>query len=417
MSLRSLRNTLLAAATAGGLALAVQPAVGQAPPGFSPLDKGNPAQSKQDTNITPHPTPRGAAAVDKLPLDKIKLPAGFKAELYSSGHPGARTMVMGNKGTLFMGTRIIGRVYAITNKDGKREAKVLLQGLTQPNGLAFKDGSLYVFAINKVFRYDNIEDKLDNPGNPVELTEAYNLPDTVHHNWKYVDFGPDGKMYVQVGANCNICELNPGIHAQIRRYNADGTGMEIIACGVRNTVGFDWHPVTKELWFTDNGRDWAGDAGPQDELNVIAKGNEGANFGFPYCHANGVADPDVKRPNPCAGVTMPAALLGPHAGALGIKFYTGSMFPKNYQNVAFVVRRGSWNRSQKFGYDVAVARISGGKAKIEPFMTGLLDDKGNAFHGRPTYALPLQDGSLLVSDEQNGAVYRITYGAPKTASR
>jgi glucose/arabinose dehydrogenase len=415
--LRSLRNTLLAAATAGGLALAVQPAVGQAPPGFSPLDKGNPAQSKQDTNLKPHPTPPVAAAVDKLPLDKIKLPAGFKAELYSSGHPGARTMVMGNKGTLFMGTRIIGRVYAITNKDGKREAKVLLQGLTQPNGLAFKDGSLYVFAINKVFRYDNIEDKLDNPGNPVELTEAYNLPDTVHHNWKYVDFGPDGKMYVQVGANCNICELNPGIHAQIRRYNADGTGMEIIARGVRNTVGFDWHPVTKELWFTDNGRDWAGDAGPQDELNVIAKGNEGANFGFPYCHANGVADPDVKRPNPCAGVTMPAALLGPHAGALGIKFYTGSMFPKNYQNVAFVVRRGSWNRSQKFGYDVAVARISGGKAKIEPFMTGLLDDKGNAFHGRPTYALPLQDGSLLVSDEQNGAVYRITYGAPKTASR
>jgi glucose/arabinose dehydrogenase len=417
MSLHNLRNSLVAAAAIGGLVLAVQPAVGQSPPGFSPLDKSSPAQSKQDTNLKPHPTPPVAAAVDKLPLDKIKLPAGFKAELYSSGHPGARTMVMGNKGTLFMGTRVIGRVYAITNKDGKREAKVLIQGLTQPNGLAFKDGALYVFAINKVFRYDNIEDKLDNPGTPVELTATYNLPDTVHHNWKYVDFGPDGKMYVQVGANCNICELNPGIHAQIRRYNADGTGMEIIARGVRNTVGFDWHPVTKELWFTDNGRDWAGDAGPQDELNVIAKGNEGANFGFPYCHANGVADPDVKRPNPCAGVTMPAALLGPHAGALGIKFYTGSMFPKSYQNVAFVVRRGSWNRAQKFGYDVAVARISGGKAKIEPFLTGLLDEKGNAFHGRPTYVLPLQDGSLLVSDEQNGAVYRITYGAPKTASR
>ena len=417
MSLHNLRNSLVAAAAIGGLVLAIGPAVGQAPPGFSPMDKGNPAQSKQDTNLKPHPTPPVAAAVDKLPLDKIKLPAGFKAELYSSGHPGARTMVMGNKGTLFMGSRIIGRVYAITNKDGKREAKVLFQGLTQPNGLAFKDGSLYVFAINKVFRYDNIEDKLDNPGEPVDLTEKFGLPDTVHHNWKYVDFGPDGKMYVQVGANCNICELNPGIHAQMRRYNADGTGMEIIARGVRNTVGFDWHPVTKELWFTDNGRDWAGDAGPQDELNVIAKGNEGANFGFPYCHANGVADPVVKRPNPCAGVTLPAALLGPHAGALGIKFYTGSMFPKSYQNVAFVVRRGSWNRSQKFGYDVAVARISGGKAKIEPFLTGLLDEKGNAFHGRPTYALPLQDGSLLVSDEQNGAVYRITYGAPKTASR
>jgi glucose/arabinose dehydrogenase len=417
MSLHHLRNSLVAAVAISGLVLAVQPAVGQSPPGFSPLDKSNPAQSKQDSNLKPHPTPPVAASVDKLPLDKIKLPAGFKAELYSSGHPGARTMVMGNKGTLFMGTRVIGRVYAITNKDGKREAKALFQGLTQPNGLAFKDGSLYVFAINKVLRYDNIEDKLDNPGDPVDLTANFNLPDTVHHNWKYADFGPDGKMYVQVGSNCNICEINPGIHGQIRRYNADGTGMEIVARGVRNTVGFDWHPVTKELWFTDNGRDWAGDAGPDDELNRIAKDNEGANFGFPYCHANGIADPDVKRPNPCAGVTLPAALLGPHAGALGIKFYTGSMFPKSYQNVAFVVRRGSWNRTQKFGYDVAVARISGAKAKIEPFLTGLLDEKANTFHGRPTYVLPLQDGSLLVSDEQNGAVYRISYGNPKTANR
>ena len=170
----------------------------------------------------------------------------------------------------------------------------IIQGLTQPNGLAFKDGSLYVFAINKVYRYDKIEDNLDKLPEPVELTKAYDLPDTVHHNWKYVAFGPDGKMYVQVGANCNVCEINPGTHGQIRRYNADGTGMEIVARGVRNTVGFDWHPVTKELWFTDNGRDWAGNAGPEDELNRIAKGNEGADFGFPYCHANGIADPDVK---------------------------------------------------------------------------------------------------------------------------
>ena len=306
-------------------------AVAQAPPGFSPLDKSNPAASRQDSNLKPHPTPPTPAAADKLPVDKIKLPAGFKAEAWSSGHPGARTMVQGDKGTVFMGTRIIGRVYAITEKDGKREAKVLLQGLTQPNGLAFKDGALYVFAINRVLRYDNIEDKLDSPGNPVELTDKFNLPDTVHHNWKYAAFGPDGKLYVQVGANCNICELNPGIHAQIRRYNADGSDMEIVARGVRNTVGFDWHPVTGELWFTDNGRDWAGDAGPEDELNRIAKGQEGANYGFPYCHANGVPDPDIKRPDPCAGVVLPAALLGPHAGALGIKFYTGSMFPAGVQ--------------------------------------------------------------------------------------
>jgi glucose/arabinose dehydrogenase len=258
-----------------------------------------------------------------------------------------------------------------------------------------------------------IEDNLDKLPEPVELTQAYGLPDTVHHNWKYVAFGPDGKMYVQVGANCNICEINPGTHAQIRRYNADGTGMEIMARGVRNTVGFDWHPVTKELWFTDNGRDWAGDAGPDDELNRIQKGMEGANYGFPYCHANGIPDPDLKRPNPCAGVTMPAALLGPHAAGLGIKFYTGTMFPKSYQNVAFIARRGSWNRSQKYGFDVVAAKIAGGKAKITPFMTGLLDDKANTFHGRPTYVLPIKDGSLLVSDEQNGAVYRISYGNAK----
>ena len=410
------RKSFLFASALGGLALVAAPTFGQAPPGFSPLDKSNPANSKQDTGLKPHPTPPIAAAVDKLPVDKIKLPAGFKAEVWSSGHPGARTMVEGNKGTIFMGTRLIGRVYAITNKDGKREVKTLLQGLTQPNGLAFKDGALYVLAVNKVFRFDNIEDNLDKPGTGVELTDKFNLPDTIHHNWKYADFGPDGKLYIQVGANCNICEINNGVHGQIRRYNPDGSGMEIVARGVRNTVGFDWHPVTKELWFTDNGRDWAGNAGPEDELNVIGKGKEGAFYGFPYCHANGVPDPDVKIPNPCAGVTLPAALTGPHAGGLGLRFYTGNMFPKGYQNVAFIARRGSWNREQKFGYDVAVARISGNKAKIEPFLTGLLDEKANTFHGRPTYVHQMKDGSLLVSDEQNGATYRITYQA-KSASR
>jgi glucose/arabinose dehydrogenase len=414
MTTCSIRRSLLLAGTFAGLfALS---AAAQTPPGFSPLDKSNPANSKQDTNLKPHPTPPIAAAYDKLPVDKIKLPAGFKAEVWSSGHPGARTMVLGDKGTLFMGTRLIGRVYAITNKDGKREAKVLLQGLTQPNGLAFKDGALYVFAINKVFRYDNIEDKLDNPGQPVELTEKYNLPDTIHHNWKYAAFGPDGKMYVQVGANCNICEINPGIHGQIRRYDADGSNMEIVARGVRNTVGFDWHPQTKELWFTDNGRDWAGNEGPSDELNRVAKAQEGANYGFPYCHANSVADPDVKTPNPCAGVVLPAALTGPHAGTLGIKFYSGDMFPATYKNVAFIARRGSWNREKKFGYDVAIARTAAnGTAKLEPFMTGLLDEGKNEFYGRPTYVLPMPDGALLVSDEQNGATYRISYEGP-TAS-
>ena len=410
-----LRKILLCAGLLGGFALAAGPALAQ-PPGFSPMDKSKPGTTDQSKTLAPHPTPPIATAIDKIPVDKLKLPRGFKAEIWSTGHAGARTMVMGTKGTLFMGTRLIGRVYAITDKNGKREAKVLLQGLTQPNGLAFKDGSLYVFAINKVFRYDNIEDKLDNPGDPVELTKAYDLPDTIHHNWKYVDFGPDGKMYVQVGSNCNICETNPGIHGQIRRYNADGTGMEIVARGVRNSVGFHRHPVTKELWFTDNGRDWAGNYGPEDELNRVPKDMLGASFGFPYCHAMGIPDPDVKRPNPCAGVILPAALTGPHAAGLGIKFYTGSMFPKSYQNVAFIARRGSWNRDQKFGYDVVIARTSGAKAKIEPFMTGLLNTEKNEFYGRPTYVLQMPDGALLVSDEQNGATYRISYDA-KTAGK
>jgi glucose/arabinose dehydrogenase len=410
------RKSLLLASALGGLAFLAGPAIGQGPPGMSPIDKTNVKQSKQDNSLKPHATPSTVTPADKIPLDKIKLPPGFKAEIWSSGHPGARTMVEGPKGTIFMGTRQLGRVYAITNNGGKREVKTVLQGLTQPNGLAVKDGALYVLAINKVFRYDNIEDKLNDPGPGVELTDKFNLPTEIHHNWKYADFGPDGKLYIQVGANCNICEINPGVHGQIRRYNADGSGMEIVARGVRNTVGFDWHPVTKELWFTDNGRDWAGNPGPEDELNRIGKGQEGAFYGFPYCHANGVADPDIKKPNPCAGVVLPAALTGPHSAGLGIKFYTGNMFPKSYQNVAFIARRGSWNREQKFGYDVVVARTSAGKAKIEPFLTGLLDQKGNAFHGRPTYVHQMKDGSLLVSDELNGAVYRITYQG-KSASR
>jgi len=408
----ALSTTSAAAVLAIGLvvAMAQQPAPPR-PPGFSPIDKGNPATSGQDTGLRPHATPSTVTPLDKIPVDKLKLPAGFKAEVWSHGHPGARTMVRGAKGTVFMGTRLIGRVYAITDRDGKREVKTLLQGLTQPNGLAFKDGALYVFAINRVLRYDNIEDKLDNPGEPVELTEKFDLPPEVHHNWKYVDFGPDGKLYVQVGANCNICELNPGVHGQIRRYNADGSGMEIVARGVRNTVGFDWHPVTRELWFTDNGRDWGGEDGPEDELNRIARGQEGANFGFPYCHANGIPDPDIKIPNPCAGVVMPAALTGPHSAGLGIKFYTGNMFPPQYrEDAAFIARRGSWNRTKKFGFDVVMARTQpDGTAKIEPFMTGFLDEAKNEFYGRPTYLLQMPDGALLVSDEQNGAVYRISY--------
>lgn len=377
---------------------------------LSPLDRSNPAASGQSQDLSPHRTPPTATALENLPVGKIRLPEGFKAEVWSYGHAAARTMVRGDKGTIFMGTRQLGRVYAVVDKGGTREVKVIAEGLVQPNGLAFRDGALYVFAIHQVFRYDGIEDKLDDPGAPADLTAAFDLPPEAHHNWKYADFGPDGRLYVQVGADCNICEVNPGVRGQIRAYNADGSGMEIVARGVRNTVGFDWHPVTGELWFTDNGRDWAGDAGPQDEVNRLPENLRGANFGFPYCHADGVPDPDIRRPDPCAGVVLPAALLGPHAGSLGLKFYAGNLFPAEYRNAAFVARRGSWNRSEKFGYDVvSVVPKTDGTATVEPFMTGLLDKKANVFHGRPTYVLPMPDGSLLVSDEMNGATYRISY--------
>ncbi len=345
-------KVLAVAITAAAFALGGGALNAQQRPGFSPIDKTDQTKAKQDQNLKGNPQPATAT-----PLEKISARPHQAAARLQGGNLVARPRRRTHHGDGREGHHVHGhagdRPRLCDHRTGRQaRGKVLLQGLTQPNGLAFHNGSLYVFAINRVLRYDNIEDKLDNPGEPVELTKAYDLPDTVHHNWKYVAFGPDGKMYVQVGANCNICEINPGIHGQIRRYNADGTGMEIVARGVRNTVGFDWHPVTKELWFTDNGRDWAGNDGPEDELNRVAAGQEGAFYGFPYCHANGIPDPDVRMPNACAGVVLPAALTGPHSAGLGIKFYTGTMFPENYRNVAFIARHGSWNREKRFGYDV-----------------------------------------------------------------
>ena len=330
--------------------------------------------------------------------------------------PGARMMTRGDKGTIFVGTRAIGKVYAITDKDGQRTHKVIAEGQQQPNGLAFKGGTLFVITIDKALRFDGIEDKLDAP-QVTDVSEQLKMPVSTHHNWKFAAIGPDNKLYVAIGSPCNICEVNPGVHGMIRRQNLDGSNIEIMARGVRNSVGFDWHPQTKELWFTDNGRDWAGDDRFDDELNRIPAGAVGASFGFPYCHANGKADPEIKRPNACAGVIQPAALLGPHSAALGMRFYTGSMFPAAYKNVAFIARHGSWNRNQKIGYDVVMAKVNGGKATITPFLTGLLDNAANKFYGRPTDVLQMPDGALLVSDEFNGAIYRISYGSGKIAGK
>jgi glucose/arabinose dehydrogenase len=322
-------------------------------------------------------------------------------------------MTRGDKGTVFAGTRTIGRVYAIMDKDGQRTSKVIAEKLNQPNGVLFHNGSLYVAAIHRVFRYDNIEDALakGNVPAPVEMTDAFKLPTEVHHNWKFLALGPDKKMYIQVGSPCNVCEINKEVHGQIRRYNLDGSGMEVVARGVRNSVGFDFHPKTGELWFTDNGRDWAGEDGFEEELNRVPANQIGANFGFPYCHANGQPDPDFKIANPCDKVVLPVVTLGAHAAALGMRFYTGKMFPSEYSEAILVARHGSWNRTERNGYDVVMVKATpdGKNAKVTPFMTGFLDNSKNSFWGRPTDVMMMPDGSVLVSDEQMGAIYRVSY--------
>jgi glucose/arabinose dehydrogenase len=395
-------HACVGAALAAAFVFAAQ---AQDKPAVPPGGEGKPA-AMAESPLKPHPPKLTETPASEIPIDKLKLPKGFKAEIWASGMPGARMMTRGDKGKIYVGTRIIGRVYEVTDAGGRRTTRVLAEKLVQPNGVAFKDGSLYVMAIHRVYRYDGIEDKPD--AKPVELTDKFNLPPEVHHNWKFIAFGPDNKLYVQIGAPCNICEPSER-HARIVRFNPDGSGMELVARGVRNSVGFDFHPKTGELWFTDNGRDWMGNDGPEDELNRVSKAGE--NFGFPYCHAKGIPDQDFKKPDPCKGVTLPVTLLGPHAGALGMRFYAGKMFPRDYANTMFIARRGSWNREQLFAFDVVnvKAGADGKNAKLRPFITGFKDAKANKFWGRPVDVLVMPDGALLVSDEQNGAIYRVSY--------
>jgi glucose/arabinose dehydrogenase len=349
----------------------------------------------------PIPTP-----ADKLPIAKMKVPPGFKVEVFASDVLDARGLREGDRGTVFVSSLFVaGKIYALVDQGGKRQVKTIAEKLMLPNGIEFHKGSLYVATPKQVLRYDNIESKLDNPGQPAVVYD--DLPGEVPHGWKFIKVGPDGKLYLPVGAPCNICEPDLEKYAQIRRINLDGSGMEIVARGVRNTIGFDFHPRTGELWFTDNQRDWLSEDLPQDELNRLTK--PGQNFGFPYCHQGDFADPQFGWGKACEDFVKPAVLLGPHAAPLGMRFYTGRMFPAKYQGAIFIARHGPWNRTKKYAADVVVAFLDGrGRVRaVEPFLTGLVEN--NTYLGRPVDVLVMKDGSLLVSDDHAGAVYRITY--------
>ncbi|WP_315818264.1 sorbosone dehydrogenase family protein [Paraflavitalea speifideaquila] len=324
--------------------------------------------------------------------------------------PNARSLCWGSKGVLFAGNREENKVYAITdtNGDGKADqVYTIASGLVMPNGVAFRNGSLYVAEMSRILRFDSIESRLGNPPAPVVVYDKY--PDKAHHGWKFIAFGPDGKLYIPVGAPCNVCEEKDPVFATITRMNADGTGLEIFAKGIRNTVGFAWHPETKELWFTDNGRDNLGEEVPEDELNVAPKA--GLHFGFPYCHQGNILDPEFGKGKNCSDYRSPVQLMGPHVAALGMRFYTGNMFPGDYKNRIFIAQHGSWNRKIPSGYRVMMVTLEGNKAvQFEPFATGWLpgtDEK--AVIGRPVDVEIAPDGALLISDDKQGVVYRVTY--------
>lgn len=347
------------------------------------------------------------APAQKLPLERIKLPPGFSIQLLAEV-PNARGMALG-KHTLFVGSRSGGKVYALPlHGEGAALAAerpmIVAQGLDMPTGVAFRDGSLFVADVSRILRYDNIEGRLEAPPPAVVVTDK--LPAETHHGWKFIAFGPDGRLYVPVGAPCNVCERDPNRFALIHRMAPDGSKAEVFARGIRNTVGFDWQPGTNELWFTDNGRDALGDDLPADELNHAAQ--PGMHFGFPYCHQGDTPDPEFGQKRPCAEFTPPARKLGAHVAALGMRFYRGTQFPPEYRNQIFIAEHGSWNRSKKSGYRISLVKVEGGRVvSYQPFAEGWL--QGQTAWGRPVDLQELPDGSLLVSDDSAGAIYRIRF--------
>jgi glucose/arabinose dehydrogenase len=354
------------------------------------------------------PAPAGSAqGQSRLPVGEIKLPPGFRIDVFAEDVPNARQMALSSNGTLYVGSRENGSVHAVVDRDRDGHADQVIRiahGLNMPSGLAWRDGALYVAEVSRVLRYDGIDGRLQDPPKPVVVSDTF--PKDRHHGWKFIAFGPDGLLYVPVGAPCNVCDEENPIYASITRMKPDGSGREIFARGIRNTVGFDWDPRTKELWFAENGRDMMGNDVPPDELNHAPR--KGMHFGFPYCHGNGIPDPKFGG-KPCNQFTAPARELGPHVAAIGMRFYTGSMFPAEYRNRAFIAEHGSWNRDTPLGYRVTTVRVEGGKAvSYETFAEGWLRKNGRAW-GRPADVLVMPDGALLVSDDEAGAIYRITY--------
>ncbi len=337
-------------------------------------------------------------------LGSLRLPPGFTIAPYADSVPDARSLALSDRGTVFVGSREAGVVYALrdTNRDGRADEVIpLVQHLGVPNGVAFKDGALYVADVSRILRYDSIEVRVSKP---VLVTDR--LPSEGHHGWRYIAFGPDGWLYVGSGAPCNICRPPGELFATILRLRPNGDSLQVFAQGVRNTVGFDWHPDTRELWFTDNGRDWLGADQPPDELNRAPRA--GLHFGYPFCHGGTLLDPEFGAGHRCADYAPPEQRLDAHVAALGMRFYTGTMFPPEYRAQIFIAEHGSWNRVIPVGYRIMLVRLANGRpVSYEPFAKGWL--RGGSAWGRPVDLLVMPDGALLVSDDRAGVVYRITY--------
>jgi glucose/arabinose dehydrogenase len=346
----------------------------------------------------------------EIRLDDIKLPPGFIIDIYAQKVEGARSLALGPAGTVFVGSRSQGKVYALIDRNSDHRAEevvVIARGLNSPNGVTYHNGALYVAEISRILRFDDIGKRLLNPPAPVVINDTF--PKETHHGWKFLRFGPDGKLYVPVGAPCNICFRDDPRYATIMRMNPNGSNLEIFAEGIRNTVGFDWHPQSRELWFTDNGRDWMGNNEPPDELNSAPE--KGMHFGFPYCHGGNIPDPEFGDKRSCKEFIPPRQNLGPHVAALGMRFYAGTMFPVKYRNAIFIAEHGSWNRLVPIGYRITLVALEDGRATgYETFAHGWLG--GLLAWGRPVDVLTMPDGALLVSDDKADAVYRISYKTP-----